>query len=286
MACAGDLRGPFSGLPGEKTLTTPGERTYRLYIDESGDHTFNLVENDNHRYLGLLGIWFDVDAPYKVFAESLHQFKADLFGWHPDDSPICLHRKDIKERRGIFGRLRDAELNRRFEAGLIEVIAEAPFQMTCVVIDKGAHRTKTYRELFHPYHYCVAALLERFAGWLNFAGARGDVMAESRGAMEDKELLEAFEITLQKGTRFHTSQAFQNVLTSKKIKLKKKEHAIPGLELADLLAYPLKREMIAERRGESPPADFSAVLLDAARAKINCQAYTGRVSGYGKVWLD
>ena len=130
--------------------------------------------------------------------------------------------------------------------------------MTCVVIDKASHSTKTYRELFHPYHYCVAALLERFAGWLGLSEARGDVMAESRGAMEDKELQEAFEITLQKGTRFHAPEGFQKVLTSTKIKLKKKEHAIPGLELADLLAYPFKREMVAEQRGESPPADFSA----------------------------
>lgn len=260
--------------------------TYRLYIDESGDHTFNLVDNDNHRYLGLLGIWFDADTPYKAFARSLDQLKADLFGSHPDDPPLCLHRKDIKERRGIFGRLRDPELNGRFEAGLIRVVEEASFQMTCVVIDKGSHRTKTYRKLFHPYHYCIAALLERFAGWLALEGAQGDVMAESRGAMEDQELLEAFEITLQKGTRFHSSRNFQAVLTSKKIKLKKKEHAIPGLELADLLAYPLKREMVAERQGKQPPADFSAALLNAARSKMNCHVHTRQITGYGKVWLE
>ncbi|HEX9944884.1 MAG TPA: hypothetical protein VGG03_22975 [Thermoanaerobaculia bacterium] len=111
-------------------------------------------------------------------------------------------------------------------------------------------------------------------------------MAESRGRTEDQELLEAFEITLRKGTRFHAPQRFQQVLTSAKIKLKKKEHAVPGLELADLLAYPFKREMVAERRGEQPPEDFSSALLEAARPKMNCQIYTGCISGYGKVWRD
>lgn len=111
-------------------------------------------------------------------------------------------------------------------------------------------------------------------------------MAESRGRTEDQELLEAFEITLRKGTRFHGPRSFQQVLTSGKIKLKKKEHAIPGLELADLLAYPFKREMIAEQRGEQPPEDFSSALLEAARSKMNCHVYTGRISGYGKVWLE
>ena len=262
------------------------ERRYRLYIDESGDHTFKLVDDDNHRYLGLLGIWFDVDVPYRTFAQALGSLKAEVFGAHPDDTAPCLHRKDIVERRGVFSRLRNPDLNRRFDEGLRQVIRDAQFHMACVVIDKASHRTKTYRELFHPYHYCMAALLERYAGWLKVSGAQGDVMAESRGRIEDQELAIAFESTLGKGTRFHSPQEFEHVLTSKKIKLKKKEHAIPGLELADLLAYPFKREMVAERRGEEPPKDFSSAVLDEARPKMNCQIHTGRTAGYGKVWLD
>lgn len=264
----------------------PEERRYRLYIDESGDHTFKLAESDNHRYLGLLGIWFDVEGPYRDFARSLAALKAGIFGWHPDDEPLCLHRKDIIERRRVFGRLRDPELNRRFEEGLRKTIQDAHFRMACVVIDKASHRTKTYRELFHPYHYCLAALLERYAGWLHLHGAKGDLLAESRGRVEDQELMKAFEVTLQKGTRFHSPQQFQEVLTSKKIKLKKKEHAVPGLELADLLAYPFKREMVAERRGEEAPQDFSSALLDVARSRMNCHVSSGRIAGYGKVWLD
>ncbi len=111
---------------------------HRLYIDESGDHTFHLADNDNHRHLGLLGIWFDTGLPYKAFAQALNDLKADIFGWHPDDPPIC----------------------------------------------------------------------------------------------------------------------------------------------------PLRREVVAERRGESPPADFSSALLEAARPKMNCHVSTGRILGYGKVWLD
>lgn len=262
------------------------EMRYRLYIDESGDHTFQLSDNDNQRYLGLLGLWFETDAPYKAFARALSELKQDIFDQHPDDPLICLHRKDLINRKGVFRRLRNQDLNERFEQGLLRVVREARFSMTCVVIDKASHRTKTYRELFHPYHFCLAALLERYAGWLHMRRAVGDVMAESRGGREDQELRTAFEITLQKGTRFHSPQQFQAVLTSGEIKLKKKEHAVAGLELADLLAYPLKREMIAERRGEDLGKDFSSTLLDTVRRKMNCQLHTGRVAGYGKVWLD
>lgn len=264
----------------------PKAERHRLYIDESGDHTYQPADDDNRRYLGLLGIWFDSDAPYKSFARALTDLKRDIFEQHPDDPIICLHRKDLIGRKGVFRRLRNPNLNERFERELLTLVREAHFCMTCVVIDKASHHTKTYRELFHPYHYCLAALLERYAGWLGLKRAVGDVMAESRGGREDRELRTAFEITLQKGTRFHTPQQFQTVLTSNELKLKKKEHAIAGLELADLLAYPFKREMIAERQGEEVPQDFGAVLLDAARPKMNCQIYTRRVTGYGKVWLD
>jgi hypothetical protein len=44
--------------------------------------------------------------------------------------------------------------------------------------------------------------------------------------------------------------------------------------------------MIAESRGEDLPEDFGSVLLDVARRKMNCQVYTRRIEGYGKVWLD
>ena len=259
---------------------------YRLYIDESGDHTFSQMDSDNARYLALMGVWFNSGDPYKNFAKSLADLKAEIFGWHPDDDAICLHRKDIVDRKGIFRKLHDPKLNQRFEDGLIEVVRTARFYMACVVIDKVSHATKTYRELVHPYHYCVAALLERYAGRLERTGARGDVMAESRGGTEDRALREAFEETLRKGTYYHSAKRFQGVITSTKIKLKKKEHAIAGLELADLLAYPLKREIVAERRREKPPTDYSSALLDAARSKMNRNMYTGRTSGYGKIWLD
>ncbi|HEV2856648.1 MAG TPA: DUF3800 domain-containing protein [Thermoanaerobaculia bacterium] len=262
------------------------KRRFRLYVDESGDHTFSLADDDNHRYLGLLGVWFDSEAPYMEFARALGDLKREIFGWHPDDPPICFHRNDILRRKHAYGRLREPEVNGRFEAGLLKVVREASFCTTCVVIDKATYRTKAYRELFHPYHYCIAVLVERYVGWLNHFGGEGDVVAESRGRSEDHELLDAFELALQNGTRFREPQSFQQVLTSTKIKLKKKEHTVPGLELADLLAHPFKREMVAERRGEQPPEDFGSALLNAARAKMNCHPSTGHVMGYGKVWLD
>ncbi|MES1241988.1 MAG: DUF3800 domain-containing protein [Acidobacteriota bacterium] len=246
-------------------------------MDESGDHTLQLADNDNHRYLGLLGLWFETGDPYRGFAGELEALKEEIFGPHPDDDPICLHRKDIVERRGIFGRLRDRDLNARFELGLIDLVSRARFNLACVVLDKLEHGDRLLRERSHPYHDCLAALLERYAGWLDSQELKGDVIAESRGSKEDQQLQQEFRRTLENGTRFLPPEIFRSTLTSTKIKLKKKEHAVAGLQLADLLAYPFKREIVAHRRGAEAPKDFSAAVLNAARAQI--------LEG-GVVWLE
>lgn len=110
-------------------------------------------------------------------------------------------------------------------------------------------------------------------------------MAEARGKTEDRLLGEAFEATLAKGTWFHSADRFQKTLTSNKIKFKTKRDDIAGLQLADLLVYPLKREMIAERGEETLPTDFRGRLLDAARERLHRHHTSGQVAGHGKVWL-
>lgn len=255
-------------------------QNYRLYLDESGDHVFRLIDDDHHRYLGLIGVWFDVEGPYRTFAWELQELKASIFGCHPDDEPLCLHRKDMVQRRGVFGVLKNPDVNRRLEEGLMDLLGRAEFRMTCVVLDK-----KEYAEPAHPYHACISVLLEQYAGWLETSNGKGDVMAESRGSREDNELRSAFERTIETGTRLCSPDQIQRVLTSGKLKLKKKEHDIAGLQIADLLAYPLRREMVCEQGSRQPPQDFSAALLDVARPKLYCHPGTGEIEGYGKIRL-
>jgi len=76
---------------------------YRLYIDESGDHTYNLLDDPSHRYLALLGVWFRQADDYLAFADDLEGLKREMFGLCPDN-PVILHRSDIVNRKGAFRR--------------------------------------------------------------------------------------------------------------------------------------------------------------------------------------
>jgi hypothetical protein len=61
---------------------------------------------------------------------------------------------------------------------------------------------------FHPYHYCLTAILERYCGLLNFVGGIGDVLAESRGESEDTQLKEAYKRVYKAGTRYREPEFF------------------------------------------------------------------------------
>lgn len=257
---------------------------HRLYIDESGDHTYNLLEEVSHRYLALLGVWFRQDDDYVEFADDLERFKRGIFGPRPD-RPVVLHRSDIINRRGCFGVLCNSQIRERFDAALLDVIAGARFRMVCVIIDKHRHLVK-YKSPFHPYHYCLAAMLDRYSGWLNYKNSIGDVMAESRAREEDLQLKQAYQRVYESGTLQFNHEHHQRALTSKDLKLCTKTANIAGIQLADILAHPVKQTMLLETgKIEESRRTFGRQVYEAAKAKFNLNTRTGQVDGYGKVWL-
>lgn len=257
---------------------------YRLYVDESGDHTFNLLEDSGRRYLALLGVWFRQGDDYTAFSDALEQLKRQFFGARPDN-PVILHRSDIINRKRAFGVLCDERLRARFDDALVGLVKQAEFKMVCVIVDKKNHSEK-YKSPLHPYHYCMAALMDRYSGWLNYKNASGDVLAESRGKEEDLQLKEAYRRVYESGTLLFGHAHHQRALTSKEIKLDRKGANIAGLQLADLLAHPAKQACLIERGiGEDRQNVFGNRLFAAAQGKLNCIEPAGRVEGYGKVWL-
>lgn len=263
-----------------------GSRTaqrYRLYIDESGDHTFHLLNHPSHRYLALLGVWLS-ELDYVEFADRLERFKRAIFGARPDN-PVILHRSAVINRKGPFGILRHPDVHQRFNQELLEILEQTPFKMICVMIDKQAHLVNHAIPL-HPYHYCLAALLDRYVAWLNYKNARGDVMAETRGKQEDLQLQQAYLRVYESGTLALDSLHYQKVLTSRNLKLKPKSANIAGLQLADVLAYPVK-QMILTQAGllDDPGQIFGKAIWQIAQSKWYCHPQTKQAEEYGIVML-
>jgi len=176
-------------------------RLYRLYIDESGDHTYFDVDKPEKRYLGLTGCIVDKEYYGNHFQPKLETLKKKYFLYDPD-APIIFHRTDLIDCRGSFRSLRDKAKRELFDKDLLNYFRQIRYTLITVVIDKKSH-TERYREAaFHPYHYCLAAMLERYCGFLNFYNAKGDVMAESRGKRENELLESSYHKVYSSGTHW------------------------------------------------------------------------------------
>ena|SRR3990172_6004129 len=96
-------------MPEEANPSRPSkfEDRYRLYLDESGDHVFRETTETAHRFLCLLGCWFQNPA-YVQFHEALERLKERHFHHHPDN-PVVLHREDIINARRVFKTMKIVE---------------------------------------------------------------------------------------------------------------------------------------------------------------------------------
>jgi len=246
-------------------------KTYRMYVDESGDHTYS----ENKRYLGLTGVIFESQNYKDVFHPSFETFKEKHFPHNPDE-PVILHRREILDKSGPFWRLRDEEKHKSFDNDFINLLDKSALSLITVVIDKKAHIDRYKASALHPYHFCLVALMESYCGVLNSYNARGDVLAESRGGREDTQLKEAYKNVYEGGTSFRKPDFFQKSLTSKEIKIKPKSANIAGLQLADLLAHPRTIEILYEKKHISEwSGAYEQRICECVAKKYNKHIFIG-----------
>lgn len=254
-----------------------------MYIDESGDHTYHKDMDDVHRrYLALMAVWFEYPDSYNEFAENMANVRWNIFG--PDyDDPIIFHRNDIVAKSGAFRVLQDESIRIRFDTDLLGIIHAARFKMICAVIDKKSHKEK-YPDPWHPYHYCLLAIVSRWIKWLDRHNGVGDMVVEARGKRPDRELQEAYSVIYNRG--WGRGGAAGKQLTSNKIKIKGKKENIPGTQLADMLAYPVKMHYLSElNRLEAWIPGYSTQVLEVVESKFDRNPESGQIDGFGRVFI-
>jgi hypothetical protein len=186
--------------------------------------------------------------------------------------------------RRAFKVLRDEDKRNAFNADLLRVIDQARFKMVVIVIDKQALQTAYGDAAAHPYHLGLGFLLQRYAGYLNHINRIGDVMAEARGTKEDRLLAESYTRVYEQGVWMVRAGSFQAALSSRQLKLKDKRANIAGLQLADVLAHPLKQRVLREYGlAVRDTTAFGQQLAEIAQSKLNRHSYDGRIEGYGFV---
>ena len=145
---------------------------YRLYIDESGDHSTRHLDKDASRYLSLTGVWFRQNGDYREFCGALSALKVEFLGSRGLDD-IVLHRSAITNRRGPYAVLSDPRTCARFDAQLLDTIVRGRFRVVCTTVDKLEY-VRDYTRPLNSYHYCLAETVGGYAHWLDERGAVGD----------------------------------------------------------------------------------------------------------------
>ena len=248
----------------------PVEMSYRLYIDESGDHAYKRVADLSRRYLGITGVLID-KAYYAEFVQpELERLKRKLFRYDPDIPPVLV-RSHIVKKKSHFGVLRDPKVNQEWEESLLELMHAIKVQIFTVVIDKQVHLQRYPVNTWNPYTYGLDVLLSRIRGFLALQGSSADVMLESRGSVEDGQVRAAYEKMWAEGAKMCTAEEFRSAFPEGRLLFRKKEHNIAGLQIADLAAAEQKLRTLTENGKPvfREPGPFGNRLNEALEPKIN-----------------
>jgi hypothetical protein len=255
---------------------------YRLYIDESGTHSYAELNSIGGRYLALCGIVISAEHNEGFIQPSFEEIRR-MFCDDIDLQP-CFHYVDVISKRDYFGKLRNADFQESFNERYLNIIKNGQYIICCIVLDKKTHKERYGDSAMHPYHYCLNVLLERYIKFLGDNNAKGDVMAEARGSKEDDSLKREFVRFYQDGTSFIHKTVIQGRLTSAHLKLKTKESRVAGLELSDMLATPMKfLTLWAFKKHENLSDNFTKEILKECISKIRKGPFLTKAiyKGYG-----
>lgn len=260
---------------------------YRMYIDETGNSDFAVTANPDHRFLSLTGIIADLDAVKTLAIPELQRIKTDILGFDAD-SRIPLHRNEIVKKQYPFHALRDPRKELAFNAAILALFKNLQYTVVTAVIDKQAHLERYGSWARDPYHYCLQVLFERYCLILNDRKAQGDVMAEARGKREDDRLRDAY-FRLHELPAPIRREVVDKCITSRRLKIERKDQNIAGLQIADLIAHPSALLARAWFNGEPRPRGFAWEVLQTLRRNGKYHrrwSWRGwRVKNCGLKWL-
>ncbi|MBX3256714.1 MAG: DUF3800 domain-containing protein [Chitinophagaceae bacterium] len=216
---------------------------FNLFIDESGDHGLNNL-NPNFPLFLLCGVVIS-SGEYELLRQDFNTIKRSI--WQSEN--VIFHSRDIRKCEKEFKYLFDLVLKASFYQQLDNVIASRNYRIIASAIKKDNYIRKYGRISDDVYEIGLSFIIERaifFLDDLKIKISGLNIIIEKRGKKEDKKLEEHFQRILSRGTGYVTPERIQAYNLS--IQFKSKKENINGLQLADLIAYPIARYVLEPHR--------------------------------------
>lgn len=207
---------------------------YIVYVDESGDHSLDVIDRDYPVFVLDFCI-FRKDHYATAVSPRVQAFKFAHFG----HDVVVLHEQEIRKQKPPFAFLQSETKRAVFMDGLNQLIAEAGFTLVAAVIDKQ-RLARRYARPESPYDIALRFCMERTFAFLRDHRQEAlttHIVVERRGKREDDELELAFRRIRDGANNWGAMPGFHIVFADKKTNS-------AGLQLADLTARPIGRHVL------------------------------------------
>lgn len=215
---------------------------YCFFIDESGDHGLTKIDTDFPVFL-LCGVLIKKED-YEIVRQAINILKHSIWG----NKEVIFHSRDIRKCEKEFQKLFDLGIKKYFYEELNKIIAGSSYTIIASAIQKDRFIGKFGKLQDDVYEVALSFVIEQAIMALNGMEAEANlsIVIEKRGKREDKQLDDHFQRITGKGTGKLTAEEVAKCNPT--FTFKNKKENINGLQLADLVAYPIARYVIEPNR--------------------------------------
>ena len=216
---------------------------YNLYIDESGDHGLSNLDPDFPVFI-LCGIVISSEND-EILNDGFNKVKQAIW----KSGRVIFHSRDIRKCEKEFKYLFNLELKAEFYKKLDHVISSCDYKIVATAIKKENYIKKYGKLSDDVYEISLSFIIEHAISYLSSlkeSDVSLEIIIERRGAKEDKKLHEHFQKILSRGTGYIKAHKLSEYNLT--INFKNKKENINGLQLADLIAYPIARYVLEPER--------------------------------------
>ncbi|MEZ0483196.1 DUF3800 domain-containing protein [Fibrella aquatica] len=217
--------------------------TYTLYVDESGDHGLHNINPVSPVFV-LCGVLFS-ETSYELCRTQLNALKESIWG----NKKVIFHSRDIRKCEKEFQVLFDLAIKQQFYEGINQIMTEKHHTVIASAIKKERYVQQYGKLVDDVYEIALSFIVERAIFWLDDLrqpDARLAIVLEKRGKKEDGKLKEHFNKLLARGTGYVEANRLKAYNIT--IDFCDKKENINGLQMADLIAYPVAQHVIDPTR--------------------------------------
>ena len=209
-----------------------------LYLDECGDQNLSSFD-PQFPIFTLCGVVVSEEQD-ELLADRINSLKRDIW----NNTNIILHSRDIRKCQNGFEVLFDLEVKKRFIESVNDILGDDIYIIICCAILKESY-IRQYGKLNDVYGLSLSYIMERVVFYLDSVGKDNielRTVIERRGKKEDKSLLNYYNQLLDRGTYWVSVERMRKYF--KRFDMRWKSENIVGLQVADLVAYPITRHVL------------------------------------------